>query len=309
MINTDKKAKDNKAIYQLTLSILPKTSNWYADGVRGIAVREWHAFDVFTSVNKAVAAGKKEIRKKLKELKAQVYKDRSIEDIVEYEIDCRFTIYEFDPDCKRTRKGGWWDDYAEWTFNHKGELLHREQYYIVIEDEEKYYLSKTKLPSDDRPDAGTKFKAGDFVTVVHRHNSYGLSAYAVDGTSLSKKTYSSEEYLYVVAGKPGRKVDLFAGAPRNDPNSWENYYTIGAFNEQGGYTHDHPHETGMRHFEGEVPNDHPLQFLRKWFTGEITINSNVVYEIYDQKILFDYQTDKKSWRDIPELIEAMNEIK
>jgi len=279
------KEKSN-IVYMLQLSI-------YDDNIgnnHDVLVGEWHYNDVFTSIEKAVKVGKKELLRKLKELKSQIFRDAKIDEIIESALaSYEFYVYEFDPDVKRSRVMPYikWDDYACWDFDYKGKLRFREERKTYIKDGEPEVSWREVNPGDEKEEAGTKFKAGDFVMINSR--------WLLDDNDL----------VYIIHNCPGNKSEW---AEKHPYREWENRYSVSSIDNHGLYVNTFSHEMNIRPYEGVVPADHPLQLLRMYITGEVAINYDVWSDIQDQEIVFDCSYNKKSWRDIPRLYEQFTKI-
>jgi len=143
------KKEKSHIVYMLQLSIYDDSLGFNTD----VLIKEWHYNDVFTSIKKAVAVGKKELLRKLKELKSLVFRGVKINEIVENGIvSYEFYVYEFDPDVKRSRALPWykWDDYTRWDFDYKGKLRSREVTSSCEEDGKIQYSFKVVNPGDEK---------------------------------------------------------------------------------------------------------------------------------------------------------------
>ena len=308
-------------IFLLNLAIYPKKTQRHL----GIAIAEWHYSDVFASEKAAVTAGKKAMLKHLKYLMAitnrassmknkpaksifkSSYSHDELEDFAET-IEYNFIVYEFDPNVKRGKK--WnrdeqWDEFVSWDYNYKGELQTRYEWSDI---------GWNRLPSDySDENAGTYFKAGDFVTITG---------------DFGGKNDRYKDNVFVVFSAPGRRGEA------QHPEWWDNSYTTYYIDEHNLVNHTHPHETQISPYEGEaVPDDHPLQLLRKIALDEIQIRVKDGEDTSDMhpleylakafsgmledsefvkwwddacrgRITFDYP-EKDSWRNIPELLEHL----
>ena len=279
--------KKSNIVYMLQLSI-------YDDSIgnnHDVLVGEWHYNDVFTSIEKAVAVGKKELLRKLKELKSQIFRDAKIDEIIEASVTSyEFYVYEFDPDVKRSRVLPWvqWDDYASWDFNYKGKLRSREESKSYNNDGKMDFSIKEVNPGDEKEDAGSKFKAGDFVKIDSQWHDKNL--------------------VYIIHDCPGKKSEWLEKHPHGNLNDWENRYSVSSIDNDGLFVSVFSHEMNIRLYEGVVPSDHPLQWLRMFITGEVDIEYDVWGDIHDRKIVFDCSYSKKSWRDIPKLYDQFAKI-
>ena len=287
-------------VFLLELEIFPNQTRWHD----GVVVGNWNYYDVFLSLEKAVSAGKAVILKKLKEIKKLTFKNTSIEDIAEDELSYIFCVYEFDPSDKRKREtwqfGGSknfgsskkWEEFTWWKFKYNGDLEEQCNW------QEIGYL---RFPGDEKEDAGTLFKVGDFVTIT---GIYGRPD--KDETNYVVALGNEQNDIQAVTGRKGSYSDVCVvlGVPGNkneckDPEKWENIYTVTFIDEQFLYDHTHPHESQIHLYNGEVPEDNPLWLLRKLATGEIEVSEEIRNDMFYRNILFDYKS-KKSWKDIPE---------
>jgi len=275
------KKEKYSTIYLLQLSVYDNSIEYQND----VLVRQWHYNDVFTSIKKAVAIGKKELWKKLKELNSLIYRNAKVDEIIGYgSVSYEFYIYEFNPEVKRSRTLPWhhqWNDYARWDFDYKGNLRSREETKAFKENGKTRVSIKVVNPGDEKEDAGAKFSVGDFVKVNNQWDDITL--------------------VYVVDGSPGKKSEWLEKYPQGDIDAWENQYSVSSIDYDGCFTHTHPHEMNMHLYDGNVPIDHPLQLLRKFFIGEVDIDHDVWRDIFERRIVFDCSYIKKSWRDIQEL--------
>lgn len=251
----------------------------------GLIIRRWGASDVFCTLDEAVSAGIKALHNRFNELKEFFGEDWDEDDIAD-KADYRFTVFEYDPRVARN-EDGWWEQFTEWTFSHKGVLRERTEHRTVRNGSDVEQYSTVRFPGDDAEEAGSKFSVGEFVTIAD----------------------DEENRIYVVSYAPGsrenwpKKFVIASSSPyMGQPESGENYYTVDGFDSIGLYTHKHPHETQMRLYEGEVPDKHPLQLLRRHSRGEISISDDVFDDIFYGRIIFDYPPELRSWREIPELI-------
>ncbi|MDR2568741.1 MAG: hypothetical protein LBD23_00405 [Oscillospiraceae bacterium] len=277
--------KKSITVYLLQISVYDDSIGFNND----VLVGEWHYNDVFTTIKKAVAVGKKELLRKLKELKSQIYRNAKIDEIVENGVVCyEFYVYEFDPDVKRSRVLPWarWNDYARWDFDYTGKLRSREENKSHEKDGKAQFSMKVVNPGDEKEDAGSKFNLGDFVKVDSQWDDKGL--------------------IYVVDGTPGKKREWLEKYPNGDIEAWENQYSVSSIDSDGLFTCAHPHEMNICLYDSKIPDDHPLQLLRKYFIGEIYIDHDVWEAVFCRQILFDCSHNKKSWRDIPELYEQFS---
>ena len=292
-------------VFLLKLAVLPKERH------KDVVVGEWRYSDVFSSIEKAAAAGKHELTKRLKILKKLAYRDESIASIAEDEIAYDFEVYEFDTNVGRKRSpfqcdGVLWDEFVLWAYNHNGKLRCRMEWGDI---------GYVRIPGDEDEDAGTRFKQGDFVTITGTNGDFceydeninmiyalnkdisELSSIGIGDISWLVSSKRDEERVCVITGVPGKKSES------ENPDCWENIYKVSYIDGQYLYDHSHPHEAQIRPYEGEVPKGHPLWLFHKHAIGEIEISEDMWKEIFYRHVVFDYVggTEKKRWRDMPEL--------
>jgi hypothetical protein len=273
---------DNKTVFHIFLAT--------EETVRPeVIIKQWGASDVFFTLDEAVAAGVKALEDRFTEIQKFFGKNWSNDDIAE-SVDYRLTVYEYNPGVMRS-VNGWWEQFAEWDYNHKGILRERTEFKTIHKGDKAERYSTVRFPGDESDDAGTKFDVGDFVTV----------------------TDESDKQIYVVSHAPGKRENwpnrflIASSSPTaGQPEGGENFYTVDGFDSTGLFTHTHPHESKIRRFEGEIPVNHPLQVLRKHYIGEANINDDLFDDIFCRRIIFDNGDNLRSWRNIPELIEILN---
>jgi hypothetical protein len=83
---------------------------------------------------------------------------------------------------------------------------------------------------------------------------------------------------------------------------WQNVYTLEYIRYGTHWDWGRYHESKMRAYTGEIPDDHPLHMLRRYATGELKISDEIMHKLESGKISLKYhpKTDV-SWMDIPEL--------
>jgi len=275
-------------VYLLQLSIWPKTAERQPE-YEDFLIREWHLSDVFTSLEKAVVFGKKEMMKKLEKFRTKLFIEWTLSVIAHSIIEYDFKVLELDPDVsrnqvlydhefsdtfgiesedvvKRNREGSYWDDYIEWNYDYAGNLRYRAHVYgedIYKDDERLFYNRDPFFPEDDAEDAGTKFKVGEFVR-VNDSRWYGIRAFYQDGHNPDWvhliKNGLFDEIIYVVAEAPGKKCDC-------ERALWHNHYELGRYDERGNYKAVFLHERYLRKYDAEhddeLPPDDPLHNLLK----------------------------------------------
>jgi hypothetical protein len=238
---------------------------------------DWYYCDVFTNLKQAVSVGKGQLTEHLRELREDLpdshscARDAPLSVFVEeskedHNLLYDFSITEFDPDVKRDSSGRW-EYFIKWEYDILGHLITR-------------YECDTyeRLPGDEAKDAGTKFPLGSFVTA---------------------EVEKYKDQVFVVTFQPGRRSES------EHPEGWENIYTLESF-RRASWFHEHFHETKLRLYDKEVPQDHPLQLLRRIATGELKISEEtwmeMAYGSGKRAILLDYPPECEflSWRDIPE---------
>ena len=217
----------------------------------------------------------------------------SLEDFAESEkVFVRWTITEIDLDRLKAMedagiqgKSGYHKQsppiHIEYTYNHKGELLHR--YYVWRYELQAFHSIGTYYQNregDDLPEAGTKFSVGDFVRLTRPHES-------MDGKF-------STDTVFVVAATPLRKKD---GTLR------ENSYRIETVSKEGKYQWDSDfhlpfsgiHENELIKHEDEVDTGSPLWFLRRVLLGELGDVGEMVKKLENGKIAL---TPDVTWEEL-----------
>jgi hypothetical protein len=139
---------------------------------------------------------------------------------------------------------------VEWCFDWDGELRAR-----WVWDGCAYNI----LPGDERPEAGMKFRKGDFVQA--------------DGELYIVVSAPREDGLYC-AGVHRRKERYDAARKLK---WWENEYCLGYLNEQGYYCHTHIHEAHLAPYSGEAPQGY--QMLREILSGQTKISLRRLKEV------------------------------
>ena len=177
-------------------------------------------------------------------------------------------------------------NYIEHIYDFNGEMLCR--YYIW--DMRSMNARRYIYDGDDLPEAGKKFKVGDFVQLKRP----------------LKSNYDSFDVhdIFVVFGTP--RLD-------EEGHVESNGYGIETVTEKGeylwhlefGFSWDGIHESELVKYEGEVPEDSPLMFLRRVFLGEF--DGMFIDEYGDRGIVRKLEEGEislstcLSWREIPEL--------
>jgi len=206
----------------------------------------------------------------------------TVDDFVKSEkVFARWTITEIDldrlkamEDAGNQGKSGYHKQsppiHIEYTYDHNGELLHR--YYIWRFELQAFHSGGTYYQNrdgDDLPEAGTKFRVGDFVRLTRPHES-------MDGKF-------STDTVFVVEATPLREKD---GTLR------ENSYRIETVSKEGKYQWDSDfhlpfsgiHENELIKHEDEVDTGSPLWFLRRVLLGELGDVGEMVKKIENGEI-------------------------
>ena len=278
----------SNTVYLLKLALWPKTAQRQPE-YEDFLIREWHLSDVFTSLEKAVSFGRKEMKKKLEKVRSKLFEEWTLSEISYKIVEYDFKVLELDPDVSRNqdfydskysdsfgidsedvivrkREGSHWDDYVEWNYDYAGNLRYRAHHYgedIYENDERLYYHRDLSFPEDDAEDAGTKFKVGEFVRVVDSRW-YGIREFYCEGHNPDELHYIKnglfEDIIYVVAEAPGKKCDCKRAF-------WYNHYELGRYDERGNYRAVHLHERYLRKYDtehdGELLPDDPMHNLLK----------------------------------------------
>jgi hypothetical protein len=245
--------------YLLELEIYPNDKRWHD----GLVVGEWHHSNIFWSEEKALAYGKKKMQEQLEKIKL-AFADDSLDEIAADKLSYGFVIYEIDSDDQRDNIEMW--DRAKRSYDYRGEIIYGEN---------KDGLER--FPGDEDEAAGTKFALGSFVTLPNEKHT---GCYP----------HNNKQQIYIIGGVPGDRNKI--------PHIWENMYILDFIDDDYGYSHTHEHESKIRLYEGEVPADHPLQFLRRLITDEIKASKEVWNDIWYKRIIFDYPPEVRSWREV-----------
>ena len=183
-------------------------------------------------------------------------------------------------------------NYIEHIYDFDGEMLCRYYIWDIRSMNARRYI----CDGDDLPEAGKKFKVGDFVRLKRPLTS-------------NYKNFDVDD-IFVVFGTP--RWD-------EEGHIYSNNYGIETVTECGeylwhlefGYCWGGIHESELVKYEGEVPEDSPLMFLRQVFLGEFDGMFNDEYgsrgilrKLEDCEILL---SPRLSWQGIPELAVLVKE--
>jgi hypothetical protein len=258
-------------IYQLKVSVREKDAWSYKFG---------NFFsEVYATLDEAIEIGIREVGAMIEKARSvdPFYKDKPdkpIEDFIDSYLSYVFTVYEFDPHTEERQKVFINTEklvpvpFIEWDYDYKGGLLMRTEW--------RGGLGYLRYPGDELANAGTHFKPGDLVTL----------------------SYSKEEHpqVYVVEYSPGSPI----GVPFE---KWENVYTVLYIREDGIFSfdyHEHFHESKLRLYTGDVPENSALNMLNGVFSGRKKISEELKEKILAGEIGL---SDKPNWRSIRELAE------
>ena len=135
----------------------------------------------------------------------------------------------------------------DWEYDRQGRLLER-----IVWDVCGYDIR----PGDEKPEAGTKFKVGDIVSL---------------------RSGRSEPDICVVASTPKRK---------EPPELWENYYTLVCLGMNYGFwVYMYIHESEFEEYFGPIPDEYAL--LSKLYKKEIKISLRRLKEIFGEALTGD----------------------
>ena len=259
-------------VYLLNISIYPKFEERSREEVVNVARLKYS--DVFFSMDKAVNAGAKKLAEWLERLREIMFMDESIGDIANDDVCYDFYVYEFDPAAKRTSQGKW-EQYARWDYNYKGEAVYRQEILQCpdLDTDEKRLTGWMWRSGDEKEDAGTIFKLGDYVKLGSNHHHY----------------YDLKDMVFVIGETPSKK---------SDSNVWENTYALYFIGKDAKFYHTVAHETEIIVYNGDIPAENPLQMLKKIATGEVKVSPETWEDINNQRIMFDWQGGTRSWRNI-----------
>ena len=227
-----------------------------------------HFSDIFSSLDVAVAAGTKEINKRidnvLKESTVYAAKDREL--FIAENLQYTFLVFEFDPlrreqHLPRTDAANItlensveFSDQIEWEYDHRGHLLERTEW---------RQAGQVIMPGDYAEDAGTLFQLGDFVVIKE--------------SELTKLDDPGE--IFVIGAVPGRRFD------RKNPLCWENIYCACHLDEGDAYSggHDHLHESRLERYHCELPADSFLHVLAEIYRDERKLSPD------SKELLYNYE--------------------
>ena len=151
--------------------------------------------------------------------------------------------------------------------------------------------------NDTLPEAGTKFKIGDFIRLKRPRK--------------TRYDHTDFENVFVVAGVPRRD---------DEGRLEENTYYIETVGKKGEYLWDWDwhfpfsgiHEDELEKYEGEIDKNSPLMFLRRIFLNEFKDvysdewgDNAIVRKLEKYEILL---SPCLSWREIPELAALETEV-
>ena len=230
------------------------TANKYGELWKG-----WCYFsDVFPTLALAIEAGVKEVKERIDRLLKEdtEFEESELAEFIKDCIDYKFTVYEFDPAREKDKQlrtdvenislenSVEFSDRIEWKYNHKGKLIYRMEFRVS---------GFEIMPEDYAEDADVHFKKGDLVTLKPSARKIAT------GTC-------------VVSCVPGRRQQT------RDPLYWENIYTVHYLYNDDEYSvacHDHPHESLIELYQGELPKDSFLYVLSEFFKGERQVNKEI----------------------------------
>lgn len=195
------------------------------------------------------------------------WKGEYVSEYIEYEL----TISEIDSDICPDQYSNEGARRMEWVLRYTGDIRTR---YIVLRDG----VGVEFRPSDELPEAGTKYKVGDLVTFNDMEN----------------KEYFAD--VFVITKTP-QKVE---------GGVWSNHYEV-AYIEKSKMLRpvvrmEEFHEEDIQPCFNALLEHNPLKeqllALQKVAVGEIELPEKLREDIFSGKVLFN---DEPSWRDIPEL--------
>lgn len=250
---------------------------------------------VFPDLNSAVKAGKKILKEQLTELWKTDKDSELFKNIGEFvnpyeeKASYEFVVREIEPhkikSWRMNESADGVEDFrntvnnplfVEWDFDYNGKL--RERLMCRVADDNRLtggswrwndYSGVTFMPEDELPEAGTKFKLGDFVV---------------------EKQDSKYQRL-------NRGVYIIAGCPERDENGLrtENFYTCD-FIDLGYFeylNHDHFHESKLELYTGEVSPAY--KWLSDMLAGRIEISQEDRQKVFSGEVNF---AEEISYRDI-----------
>ena len=134
-------------------------------------------------------------------------------------------------------------------------------------------MSYEHRPTDDLPEAGTKFKKGDLVVYTDWEYKYNYPyVYVVYDNHINRGKEAWENYC----------VLMTVGDTRSRENQFEDYI--------------HLHEEDLKLYDGEKFDDnHPMTFLQKVARGEIEVSEKTWEDMVKGRIVMNINP---SWRDV-----------
>ena len=259
--------------------------------------------DIFMSHEEAYAEGKRVLTQKIESLYEDsdycTNKDNgsTLADFLKDNmVRHRWIIEEVDLDILKTYNNR--DNYRarrpahmEYLYDLNGDLVSQCHWYYFDSVRDSGGTCFQYREGDDLPEAGTKFKVGDFVRLKRAWNRHPAPSFDTD------------------------TVFSIIGIPQRDKEGRlkENTYHIETVSERGEYLWDlnfhYPfqgiHETELVKHEGEVDKNSPLWFLHSVFISGQTDYKNteefekgIIHKLERGKILL---TPDITWQDIPEL--------
>ena len=231
------------------------------------------------------------------------YDSRTLEDFIKDNmVYCRWIIEEIDLDILKTYN--YRDNYRarrpahmEYLYDLNGDLLSQCHWYYGDGVRDSGGSCFQYREGDDLPEAGTKFKEGDFVRLKRAWNRHPAPSF-------------DTSTVFSIIGVPPRD---------KEGQLVENTYHIETVSERGEYLWDldfhYPfqgiHETELVKHEGEVDKNSPLWFLHSVFISGQTDYKNdeefekgIIRKLEKKTILL---TPDVTWREIPELANLTGE--
>lgn len=195
------------------------------------------------------------------------WKREYVSEYIEYEL----TISEIDPDISPDQYSSEGARRMEWELRYTGDIRSR---YIVLRDG----VGIEFRPSDELPEAGTKYKVGDLVTVNDWEN----------------KDYFADVFIVI---KTPQKIE---------GGVWPNHYEVAYIEKSKTFRpvvhtvefHEEDIQPCLSVFLEHDPLKERILALQKVARGEVELPEQLRADIFGGRILFN---DEPSWRDIPEL--------
>ncbi|MBP3256145.1 MAG: hypothetical protein J6M60_06660 [Clostridia bacterium] len=265
---------------------------------------EMHYENVYSSKEKAIKDGKKELKNMLRSQYEELFEKEkkvpklSLDELFSLNAIYDFRVTEFNPeiidkldnlnnlieveeiDLNDNFSAKLKPSKIEYSYNYKGKLEYISGIFIFkYNGKKKEYKISMKYDDYIDKNAGTKFKKGDIVKIKNNEE------------------YDFKYKLHVICDTP-KKI--------NNQKFFNNLYKVitnhNRFDE--GCHVDNFKEEDLELYTEKLPKDSPLVFLSKYFKGEIKLKNIEWIDIECGLITLN---EMRSFRDIPKIMEQMKE--